>query len=693
MRRKPILTIGLLALLLIPTRLEAVSLQLAADETESSVPLPGENPAPTVTVRAASGATIGFTTQNGETMGDIPPQALDLPHLVLYRNGALTHPDERTLILTVSDLVLPPSGVTVTLTLETYHGDPDLGGALENRITVWRASKWLGSSPDLDGTGGTVVFEHEFGATVMSGTQRVATPTDYFRIDLTIADEGLSASGPVYTYSEDYAFLMENEWIASLEGEQTAPGSPGPEELIVYYCDMFVFQHDLEDPTSRLGREKVPHYVQNELVPVMLEAFLVQTVDWGFPWEQAWTSYRAEDGNRRLSVALTDGETWFHGEAPLRGHSGISLRTKGGANANYDTLTAGLLSTFHHELFHSLQRGMVQESAGHGDVDGQDDAWGFFSEGTAVLGESVAQPGTQFAQTSNPRAYISNANGFVGRTNYHSELNSSYGEMTPYRAAMYWRFLYEQCGGMENEIEDPRAGMRVVREALEVLYSEAVEDARSPADLVGHLPAVMDQVLSGTEAPLCPFETFRESIRHFARAIYGLRLEGGRCTAPGTPAGCSFYDPNGLYFDPPVSTITYRGEKIVFQAADQPYPRGIKSSFGIDFVDVALDPGTRRQSLTVEFSGARGGNSEFSVEIWKLMDPGIRGGSQMRLQPVAPPEQLARNATDGHLTYAISEIDTDETSRLGLIITRLDSEEGSDPIGAYTIVLRPSRGL
>jgi hypothetical protein len=265
--------------------------------------------------------------------------------------------------------------------------------------------------------------------------------------------------------------------------------------------------------------------------------------------------------------------------------------------------------------------------------------------------------------------------------------------MTPYRTAIYWRFLYEQCGGMGNGTEDPGAAMRVVREALEVLYSEAVADPGSSSDLVGNLPAVMDQVLKGRGAPLCPFETFRESIQQFARAIYALRLEGGRCTAPGTPAGCGFYDPNGLYFDPPVSTLTYSGKRVTFAAEDQPYPRGIKSSFGIDFVDVVLDPGTQRQALTIEVSGAPGGSAEFSVEIWKLMDSGIPDGSSKGMLRVVGPPQRTREATGGRSLLTISGIDTGAYNRLGLIITRLDSEEDSDPVGVYTIVLQPNHEL
>jgi hypothetical protein len=262
--------------------------------------------------------------------------------------------------------------------------------------------------------------------------------------------------------------------------------------------------------------------------------------------------------------------------------------------------------------------------------------------------------------------------------------------MTPYRAAIYWRFLYEQCGGMKDGAEDPTTGMRMIHRSLELLYSESVADTNQSTDLVRHLPAVIDQVLKDPNAPSCPFGTFRESLQHFARAIYQLRLDGGRCTAPGVPAGCGFYDPNRLYFDPPVSRITYKGEKIVYAAADQAYPSGIRSSFGIDFVDVELDPSSQGQPVTIEFFGTPGGEAEFGIEIWSLVDSGIPGGSQKRLSMVTTPGQLAETTTDGHLFYTIPEIDTRVANRLALIITRLDSEEDSDPVGAYTIVLQPN---
>jgi len=85
--------------------------------------------APTgITLSAASGATIEFRTQNGETVDGVPAETMQIPHLVLHRNGALTAAPERTLVVKVSGIAVPPGGVTVTLAVETQHGDPDRWG-------------------------------------------------------------------------------------------------------------------------------------------------------------------------------------------------------------------------------------------------------------------------------------------------------------------------------------------------------------------------------------------------------------------------------------------------------------------------------------------------------------------------------------------------------------------------------------
>ena len=71
-------------------------------------------PLPAVILRAASEAALPFVTQNGAVVDGDLSQAYDLPHLVLYRNGALTPPDERTLILELTGIKVPRTGVTVT---------------------------------------------------------------------------------------------------------------------------------------------------------------------------------------------------------------------------------------------------------------------------------------------------------------------------------------------------------------------------------------------------------------------------------------------------------------------------------------------------------------------------------------------------------------------------------------------------
>jgi hypothetical protein len=687
------LMMGLFVLLPLTFTLQALPAQRWAGEQRNFVS-PAEALAPSVTLRAASGKTIEFRTQNGGTVQGNPPQTRAIPHLVLSRNGTLADPAERTLAVTVSNVPVPPAGVTVTLTIETQHGepaqDPDLAGEPGARIMVWRESKRLVSSLGSIPETMSATFAPQFGGTVRTGSATIPTPTDYFRYELLILAAEHPSSDPLYVFGQDAAFLMEHESTVPLGPEHGVGGGAGPEWLTIYYCDMVPFQRNLHDAATRLRREEIPGYVQGELVPAMLEALHVETQEWGFAWSPAWTSWRDGDPSR-LSVSLSDGETWYHGPAPQGGLSSIAIRVNGGDNADYDTLTEGIMNLFYHELFHNLQRSMAQELAGHGDVAGRADAWRFFSEGTAVLASSVGQPAVQFGQsrTGRPRAYLSSAQKYMGGSGYAGDLNASYAEMTPYHGAMYWRFLYEQCGGPD----DPRTGMALVRRALAVLYSRKVVDIGSTidragsTDLVSHVPAIMDEVLASPEAASCPWRTYQDSLVHFSRAVYGLRLEGGRCVAAGLPAGCSFYDPQGFYNAPAVSEVVYRGQALTFDAAAQLCPPGIRSSYGIDLIEVVLRDETGGQPLTLDFSGDPAGRALFSVQIWKLMDDGTGSSWQPRLTAVSPPEALVQEVAGGHLLYTIPEIDTSVYNRLGVIITRLDGQEDLDAAGAYTLAL------
>jgi hypothetical protein len=202
------------------------------------------------------------------------------------------------------------------------------------------------------------------------------------------------------------------------------------------------------------------------------------------------------------------------------------------------------------------------------------------------------------------------------------------------------------------------------------------------------VPEIMDRALEGSS---CPFKTYEESLIAFARAIYALRLDGGRCIESGTPAGCGFYDPYGLYYDPPLSTITYTGTTITYTGADHRHQDGIGSSFGMDFVDVMLDPAADGQPLTLEFHPAPGADAAFNVQLWKLMGSGTGARPQRVPAGVTTTEVLMQANPDGHLFYVVSAIDTTAYNRLGLIITRLDAQEDSDPVGEYTILLFPGR--
>jgi hypothetical protein len=250
------------------------------------------------------------------------------------------------------------------------------------------------------------------------------------------------------------------------------------------------------------------------------------------------------------------------------------------------------------------------------------------------------------------------------------DLNKSYERLNPYHAGIYWRFLYEQCGGVTDGAENPSAGMAIIRRALQALYTGDRADILSPSELVAALPQILDRTLEGST---CPFQTYEDSLLAFARAVYGLRLGGG------------FHDPQGVYPTPPVDTVTYAGGTETYGAAEQGEPVGIPSSFGIDLVEVALEASAHGRPLTVEVYGEAGAAAQFRVQVWKLIG-GVDGSP---LASIGPPEMLEMSGPGGHLRYTIPAFDTAACDRLGLVITRVDARESADPKGAYTLVLSP----
>ena len=496
-----------------------------------------------VTLQAGSGETIEFQTQNGITRQGVKPTVSQIPRLILYHNHMLTEVSQRTLHLSIQGLQIPPPGATVNLLAETQeksaeYYDPDLDSYQKKRIPVWEASAWMAAAEG----GSSLTLSQTFENTLPGADRPVHTPTGYFRYHITISAAGDSTNTVLYEFERDHAFLMENLWTATLpEVPEESPGA-APDELVIYYSDMTRFQKDFRDDRARIPRQAVHDYVGTQLLPRMVAAFGMQSQDWGFPWYQAWTGNRPGQDRERLSVALIDGVTWYHGQASPTGNSRISINVSGADNAPYASLADGVMATFHHELFHHQQKNINQYYGGQGWTGGEKGQWQFFSEGMAVLASSVAQPEIEFAEDAVERVYLKNANAFLT-----SDIGKDFGQIDPYHGALYWRFLYERCGAMGAGVEHPAAGMTVIRRVLTSLYQITEGQAGNGATLDDWMPAIMDQALTGSS---CPFQTYQDSLAAFGQAVEALSSQGGRCQSSDLTSGCAFYDPFALYYQP-----------------------------------------------------------------------------------------------------------------------------------------------
>ena len=627
------------------------SLTAAAQAPASQQPL-------SIDLTAASGTTIEFRTQNGQTIGDIPPEIKQVPHLVLLRNGELTAPDERTITLEARVPEVPVGGITLTLAIETQHNDPD-SGTDSARIQVWQTSRRVanpGSHPLRDVT---ETFAVTFGPSIAADGATIPTPTDYFRALVTI-DGADTQHGHL---SENHAFLMETEVITDLAGLAEATPGAAPDALIVRFCDMVPFRHTGPSGLEQLRRSEIPAYVRNTLVPQMVEAVRVETNVWGFPWHEAWRAFFPKDGEN-LCVSLGDGETWYHGLSPQDAHAGIAFNVgRDIAGTTYESLTDQLVSGFYHELFHNLQRDLALHHGGHGDVAGVEGIWHFFYEGSAAAAASVGMPHLELVVQDGVGHYLLNANRYIAGETPTRGLNAGISETGLYASAPYWRFLAEQCGGTQ-----------VIREALIELYSGDIVDIRSETDAAAAVPEVLDRAVN---AARCPFTSFEESQIAFAQAVYSLRLSQGRCETP-TDAGCrGLFDPHGRYAAPPATSITFTGEPVTFSPAMQPEPAGIPSSFGIDYIEINLDQAATGRSVTIEINGEPGAATELSALVWTMAVDGS--------ETTSTGDAMHMSVEDGRLVITTPTLDWRAVQRLALVLVRTDGQETADPVGAYTV--------
>ena len=614
-----------------------------------------------VSLEAASGATILFKTDNGQEVNAPQEDDRKIPYLVLNRNGVATPNFERTLHISLGNIQVPASGLYASLQIETEHSNPDVGQGTPENIRVWEEKRFISPASNSQSPQ-SIDFNVVFQRLLDKQSRVILTPTDYYSYHVKVWD---SKGNLLRTIEQPYAFLLENQWRVPLPKVLEATPGSAPRELVVYFYDMIPFQSSFRDPETRIPRQDVERYIQTELIPAMVEAFQVQTDLWNMPWYAEWTNFRSEEDPKTLSVALDEYGTWFHGAAPSLGHAMISIRVDG-SFGEYASITDGIMSVFHHELFHNQQRNISLHFGSKGNIAGKDGAWELFSEGTAVLASLVGQPSVQMASSSMPRSYLKRANAFIGSDGLFSGgLNMSYTEI-PYHTALYWRYLYEQCGGINNGVEDPAAGMQVIRQVLETLYSAKIADINASTSAVDDLPRILDVALYKTAT--CPFKSYEESLFHFTRAIYQLRRADGRC--PGHAASaCGFFDPHKLYSVPGEESYT-----IVMDGKTN-INGSIRSSFGVDLVRISAGPNLEGKSLKILFKSASNPEYTYNIELWTSREH--KGGAA---GPAA-----SKQTSPATPVVEIDQLDLEDLSALNLIITRTDTNENVLQPGDYNI--------
>ena len=132
---------------------------------------------------------------------------------------------------------------------------------------------------------------------------------------------------------------------------------------------------------------------------------------------------------------------------------------------------------------------------------------------------------------------------------------------------------------------------------------------------------------------------------------------------------------SGIYVDPPLEAELIQDDNPMM------YDGAIPTSFGMDFIEVQLDPARQGQPLTVMVE-AEGAVAHFNVEVWKL-----NSGKEKPHALTPQPENATQDAKGTH-AFMIPSVDTTAYDRLALIITRLDADESADPVGKYRVTLK-----
>jgi hypothetical protein len=487
------------------------------------------------------------------------------------------------------------------------------------------------------------------------------------------------------TMLSDFYTLRVNDEAGNLLWQRAGPDRPdfialdtwdvGIDDYTVRvtYATLFPFargQNDLED---RLPPDAVTDFVEQQFLPLIVETWHTQFHAWGFgPIHPDWDPDKVvEIFVTAPPFALFDGTGTYTSSVYADGRPYPERRLWWLSNNNafqtYDSLENGYKAVYAHEFFHLVQWNVVL-SAGCSTGKWQN----VFIEAQGKFAPSVQYPELEIH--GNHMVGSGSEYGSAARRYLGLGLNTSYRALESdrihmYDAALYWRFLYEQFGDM-----------RVIRAALEEMA------CRYQPDIVTSMRDVMDAALARSGGPI---GTYEGSLIAFAQANYALRLEDGRCAASDL-MGCLgwHYDPHYMYTDPPVEAeLDYNGATLTYDGA-------ISASFGMDFLEVSLDRGLTDQpiQITVRSHGAR-----LDVRVWRLGGGGALaasplaklGGEGTRPRGLTLQPESTFQGGDGLHTFLIPRLDPAKNDRLALIITRLDSHEGTDVVGDYTIRVWP----
>jgi hypothetical protein len=595
-----------------------------------------------------------------------------LPLLYLHRQGELTPPTERTLQIQVSGL---SAGTEIQIEAISHHVNVTTG----ERHTVTESFK----TPDRPCTA-------DAPCTLQWTLDAAMTLGDLYYLRLT--DQ---VGKTLWENLDRPIFVALDTWEVDLGAYATR----------IYYATLFPFAKGPRDLENRLTPDRVSDFIEGQFAHIVEETWRTQVEEWalGSPLHRDW------DADNTLEVFIT--------AAPFALFDGTGIYTvDGGTDGNpypqrriwwlssataflrYDTLANGYKAVFAHEFFHLMQWNILLY-AGETSSSGRPfDQWlNVFIEAQAAAAVTVQYPELELRAghlVTRHSAYGTYADHFLTE-----RLNDSYRNMNEdaenkYDAALYWRFLYEQYNDM--------AIFRVALAEMRRHYDP---------DILATMESTMDAALAQLDGP---FQTFEESLAAFSRANYALRLDNGRCTTANL-AECAglYYDPDHVYMDPTLDAqLIFDGKRLresdakasgaggdygayynlstaVSAAPTQAeridaktYNGAIPNSYGMDFIEVRLDPEVQGQPLTLVFQ-AEGASSHFNVQLWRLGPGGIKPRA---LTP--QPETLAASTVLFPATAtAVDDNLSPAADRLAVIITRTDAGEAADPVGAYSVTI------